>query len=327
MLIWLSRARFPPGISQLQPLYAPPPGFEPGSISLSSCAAADIMSPSNLKGKQIWHITAPPSLPVDSIKEVSMQSVQRGELALFHKGADYGFVADGESQKVPKRMLIPDQGNNNYKAAIMAISQTLHLQRLVNLPNIGTASGVPADGTHTTAGLFRGFTKTVRLQPKGMKMRYLPLGDNEGRLGRMGPGSSTSGGSDDEEPRFRMSSGVSGSGKTKKRKHGAGDGLDEGHQSAGDRRLKRSRPKADRPSEIHVSTETSRMEINSQGDIVRERSTDNPSEAIIAEGVRQKPTKRSSEDRAKRKEEKRRKKREKAEGVEITGEPEAVHRH
>lgn len=324
MLIWLSRARSPLELTQLQPLYTPRPGFGPGSISLSSYAAADIMSPANLKGKQIWHITVPASVPVDSIKEVSMQSVQGGNLALIYKGADYFFDTDRESQKVPKRLLIPDQGNNNYRAAATAISQTLHLQQLVNLPNIGTASGVPAESTHTTAGLSRGFTKAVRPQPKGMKMRYLPLGDTEGRLGRMGLGSSTSEGSDDEEPPFRMPSGVSGSGKTKKRKYGAGDNPDEGHQSPEKRRLKRSRLEADRPSEFQGSTETSQMKRDSQGDVV-ERLTENSSEAIIAEGVRQKPTKRSGEDRAKRKEEKRRKKREKANSVESTGEPEAIH--
>lgn len=285
------------------------------------------MSPSNLKGKQIWHITVPASVPVDSIKEVSMQSVQRGELALTYKGADYGFVVDGESQKVAKKLLIPDQGNNNYKAAAMTISQTLHLQQLVDLPNMGTASVAPADGIHTTAGSSRGFTKTARPQPKGMKMRYLALGDNEGQFGRMGPGSSTSGGSDNEEPQFRMSSNVSRSGKVKKRKRGARNDLDEGHQSPEERRLKRSRSEAHRPPEIHGWTEISRMKIDSQGDMVSEGLMDGANEAIIAERVGQKPTKRSSEDQAKRKEEKRRKKREKADGVERKGEPEADHSH
>lgn len=267
----------------------------------------------------------PASVPVDSIKEVSMQSVQKGESAVSYKGADYGFVADGESQKVPKTLLIPDQENNNYRPAAMAISQTLHLQQLVRLPSMGTVSGVPADGIQTTAGSSRGFRKAARPQPKGMKMRYLPLGDNEGRFGRMGPGSSTSGGSDDEEPQFQMPAGVSSSGMTKKRKHSAGDGPNDGHQSPEERRLKRSRPEADHLPEVRGSTETSPMEIDSQGDKVREEVVDNSSEAIVPGGAGQKPAKRSSEDRANRKEEKRRRKREKADGAESKGGPEPGH--
>lgn len=247
MLTYLSRAQTPPKTSQLQYTYTPPPDFEPGSISLPSSAAADLLSPSSIEGKQIWHITVPASVPVDSIKEVSMQSVQKGEAALSYKGANYGFVIDGESQKVPKRMFLPDERNNNYRPAAMAICQTLHLQQLVNLPNSGTASSVPADGLQNTAGPSHSFRRAVRLQPKGLKMRYLPFGDTEGRLGRMGPGSSTSGGSDDEEPQFRVPVGVSSSGKTRKRKHNARDGLNDGHQLLEERRLKRSKSEADRP--------------------------------------------------------------------------------
>ena len=249
-----------------------------------------------------------------------MQSVQKGEAALRYKGADYGFVIDRESQEVPKKLLIPDQRNSSYRPAAMPISQTLHLQQLVKLPNRGTTSGVPAEGIQSTASPSCGFRRAARPQPKGLKMRYLPLGDTEGQFGRMGPGSSTSGGSGDEDPQFRLPISVSSSGKTKKRKHNARDGPNDGPQSPEERQLKRSRSEADRAPEVQGPTETSPMEIDSQRDQGREGVRDSPSEATVADEARQKPAKKSSEDRAKRKEEKRRRKREKAGGVESKGE-------
>ena len=324
-LTLLSRAQTPPRASQLHSSYTPPAGFEPGSIPLSSSAAADLLSPSSLKGKQIWHITVPGSIPVDSIKEVSMQSVEKGEAALSYKGADYGFVADVESQRVPKILLIPDQRNNNYRPATVAISQTLHLQRLVKLPNMSTVPHVSTDGIQTTFTTSRAFRKAVRSQPQGLKMRYLPFGVTEGRFGRIGSGSWTSEGSDDGEPQFQVPIGVSSSGKTKKRKHNARDGPDAGHQSPEERQLKRSRSEADHPHKLHGSPETSLMELDVHGDGVRQGSVDNPSEAIVADGTGQEPAKRSSEDMVKRNKEKRRRKREKAEGLESKGEPKPGH--
>lgn len=323
-LTLLSRAQTPPKASQLHSSYTPPAGFEPGSISLSSSAAADLLSPSSLKGKQIWHITVPASVPIESIKEVSVQSVQKGEAALSYKGADYGFVTDAESQRVPRILLIPDQRNNNYRPATVAISQTLHLQRLVSLPNTSTVAHVWTEGIQITSTTSRPFRKTVRPQLQELKMRYLPFGVTEGRFGRIGPESWTSEGSDDGEPQFQMPIGVSSSGKTKKRKHNARDGPNAGDQSPEERRLKKSRSEADQPP-VHGSTETSPMELDLHGDEVRQGSVDNPSEAIVADGTGQKPAKRPSEDRAKRKEEKRRSKREKAEGLESKGEPEPGH--
>ena len=241
-----------------------------------------------------------------------MQSFQKGEAALSYKGADYGFVTDGESQNALKKLLIPNHRDNSYRPAAMSVSQTLHLQQLVGLPYTGNGSGGIGNSTQATASPFRAFRKQVRQQPEGLRMRYRPFGDTEGRLGRVGSEFSTSGGSDDEQAQFRVPIGVNSSARTKKRKHNATDGPNDGHQSPEEQRQKRSRSQIDHATGMQGTVEVSPIMTDSQGDKIRKGSIDNRSEAIVANGAGQKPTDEPSEDRAKRKEEKRRRKKERA---------------
>lgn len=180
-----------------------------------------MFSRSGLGGKQIWHITAPSTIPVDMIKEVSLESVAKGEAALHYKGADYGFVVNGEGSQTPKKILIAGAGSS-YRLAPMEIAQTLQLQQLVNLPplqlNQSKSSGTSQGSTMASAPV----KKPARQQPKNLRMRFGPLGDQIGDSGKIGSESSSeesSIGQGRGGPEFRTPQGVEANRKPVKRKH------------------------------------------------------------------------------------------------------------
>ena len=159
----------------LPPPYEPPSGFKSASITIHpSSKISEIFTPSNLKGKQIWHITAPISVPIESIKEVSAQNIQNGASVLSHKGTQYGLAPETGGEHVTRNaLLLPSVRDNEYRSSTTPITNTLHLQQLVNLPN----------RTHELSGLSslrpRTHVKNPRQQPEGLKMRYHAFGASE----------------------------------------------------------------------------------------------------------------------------------------------------
>jgi hypothetical protein len=180
-----------------------------------------MFSRSSLGGKQIWHITAPSAIPVDMIKEVSLESVAKGEAALHHKGTDYGFVVNGDGSQTPKRILIAGAGNS-YRSAPMEIAQTLQLQQLVKLPPLQPNQSKSLDSSQGSTTAFAPPKKPVRQQPKNLRMRFGPLGDQIGESGKIGFESSSdesSVGQGRGGPEFRIPQGVKEHTKPGKRKH------------------------------------------------------------------------------------------------------------
>ena len=101
--------------SQLQTVpFRPPPPFEPPSdfkaVSGHPASSSNILKlfdKSSLLGKQIWHITAPASVPITSIKEVALEKITRREVILNHKGLNYTlFPSENEEQGITK-LLVP----------------------------------------------------------------------------------------------------------------------------------------------------------------------------------------------------------------------------
>jgi len=155
--------------------YEPPSGFKSASIAiLPSSKISEIFTPSNLKGKQIWHITAPFSVPIESIKEVSAQNIQNGASVLSHKGTQYGLAPETGAEYVTRHaLLLPSIRDNEYRSSNTPITNTLHLQQLVNLPN---RTHEPSDLSSSRP---RTHVKNPRQQPEGLKMRYHPFGASE----------------------------------------------------------------------------------------------------------------------------------------------------
>lgn len=163
------------GSQQPTSTYKPPTGFESTSILLHPASAlSEILAPSNLQGKQIWHITVPESVPISSVKEVSTQNIGNGASILDYRGAKYGLVPESEGEQANSRaLLLPSAQTNDYRPSTTKIIKTLHLQQLVSLPSHALE---PAFHPNRSASSTESYGKTPRQQPEGLKMRYRPFG-------------------------------------------------------------------------------------------------------------------------------------------------------
>ncbi|KAL8646656.1 MAG: hypothetical protein Q9210_006011 [Variospora velana] len=155
------------------PPYDPPLGFRPATIA-SSTKIRKLFTKEELSGKQIWHITAPASVPIESIQEVPIQKVTSGASIMSHKNADYGLVTEANINSTEKVLLVPSSEGNVYRMIGTTIDKTLHLQQIVSLPSTAKLSGRPINGG---SSLPKTHVGTVRQQPIGLKMRYRPFGD------------------------------------------------------------------------------------------------------------------------------------------------------
>lgn len=155
------------------------------------------------------------------IKEVSLESVAKGEAALHHRGTDYGFVVNGEGSQTPKRILVAGAGNS-YRSAPMEIAQTLQLQQLVKLPPLQLNQSRSSGSSQGSTTAFAPPKKPVRQQPQNLRMRFGPIGDQIGESGKIGFESSSdesSVGHGRGSPEFRIPQGVKEHTKPGKRKH------------------------------------------------------------------------------------------------------------
>ncbi|KUJ14701.1 uncharacterized protein LY89DRAFT_686368 [Mollisia scopiformis] len=178
------------------PTYKPPTGFETVSISDQS-TASQILKKSNLREKQLWYFTAPASIPVSSIEQMSVADVDGGKTILSHDGTDYGFVQDPTGEKAYTTMFIPNSSEDAYLIASKSIDRVLHLQQTINIPGMNDAdASLPLSSRATVPA-----TKPVRQQPTGLKMRFRPIGFGAGKMGTIGStsGDSSADGASDEE--------------------------------------------------------------------------------------------------------------------------------
>lgn len=113
------------------------------------------------------------------------------------------------------------------------ISQTLHLEQVLRLPELGSTQADVNTGSEATASITRSTIRTPRAQVKGLKMRFRPTGFG-------GKDTGTLGDSDSEDEQLRhpgglgMAKGInlpSRPIRAEKRKHGDGN-EDEGTEIA-----------------------------------------------------------------------------------------------
>ncbi|KAL9134609.1 MAG: hypothetical protein Q9175_004208 [Cornicularia normoerica] len=157
------------------PAYEPPAGFESTSISLHPASkVSEILTPSNLQGKEIWHITAPEFVPISLVKEISTQSIGNGASVLEYHGAAYGLVPGSEAEQASRQaLLLPSTQNKTYRPSKTTITKTMNLQQLVSLPSNAIAPAVHPNRSASESEFYR---KTPRQQPEGLRMRYRPFG-------------------------------------------------------------------------------------------------------------------------------------------------------
>lgn len=196
---------------QPAPTYKPPAGFEPTSISFHPASKlSEILAPSNLQGKQIWHITVPESVPISLVKEVSTQDIGNGAPIVEHHGAKYGLVPEsGVEQSSSRALLLPSTQTNSYQSSKTNIIKTLHLQQLVSLPSLASEPAIHPSGSPSAPESHR---KTPRQQPAGLRMRYRPFGASDDSTSESSPEPTP------KAPEFRLPASVKESSPGRKRK-------------------------------------------------------------------------------------------------------------
>ncbi len=69
---------------------------------------------SSLEGKQVWYFTAPASLPISSIKQVSLRDTRISKAIVTHNGNEYGFIRDSADENTCTKIMVP-KGSDGYR--------------------------------------------------------------------------------------------------------------------------------------------------------------------------------------------------------------------
>ncbi|MCJ1398663.1 hypothetical protein MMC11_001864 [Xylographa trunciseda] len=300
--------------------YKPPPGFLPASHTTPSSSTSDLatlFSPSNLASKQIWHFTLPASVPMSAIKAVSMDSILKGTSAFTYKHADYAFVSDASCKQATIHLLTPNAKGDEYNAIPRAITRTMHLQQVLRLPDLSTASGKETDESHNSQGTNDANLTTTMLplqrivhqQPKGLKMRYTPFGDESNDPTYDGPDSDDE--ADAERPsqgpaHFRMPAGYEAALPQEVRESDDAGSSQVERQESPKKKRKKHRKERESSSQAPVESQSSIAQSSSQAN-GHER---HPIEETVMNGVSQKHDGETAEEKAKRRTEKATKKQE-----------------
>ena len=189
-------------------IYEPPPGFEPASIVVQpSSEVMSIFSPTNLAGKEIWHIAAPSSVPISTIKELSQQKIESRSSILSYKGSNYGLIPDSSTNEA---LLLSSAEDNEYKSHNVANIKSFHLQQIVSLPYHAISPAKPSSQSVLPPQAYK---RPPREQPKGLKMRYQPFGVVELSDDNLPRGEGP------KVPQFRLPSAVEGTPLKKRKRH------------------------------------------------------------------------------------------------------------
>ncbi|KAL6246060.1 hypothetical protein RBB50_007213 [Rhinocladiella similis] len=173
--------------------YKAPSGYEPLALSASDYTSDVATLLDDLDGKQIWHISVPDSVSIESIKSFDMQAAMRGESIFSKDGVNYN-LHYMPSTHGHETLLMPQGAKSAYKRAAV-IERNFQLREMgdhVDTSNkkarAQAQASVSTDGE--TAGKEKeqqptplvftatgtGKPKAIRQQPQGLKMRYFPYG-------------------------------------------------------------------------------------------------------------------------------------------------------
>ena len=95
------------------PAYSPPSGFKAASID-EAPRVSQLLTGSNLEGKEIWYITAPALVPLSSIEGLSLQAIKEREQIASHDGDGYAFVPDANEANRFTKVMVPNSSNDGY---------------------------------------------------------------------------------------------------------------------------------------------------------------------------------------------------------------------
>lgn len=159
--------------------YGPPKDFVRRSATASNSASSSTQFLTNdLVGKEIWYITAPANVSMESIKPFAIRAAMRGEPILNSEGKWY-CLKDGPSTN--KYILTPNDTDDAYVPGRATISRTFHLREIVNPP--AKEKGSEAITSKQMYFEFQSGdelpVRPKRRQPEGLRMRYKPFGTTD----------------------------------------------------------------------------------------------------------------------------------------------------
>jgi DNA-directed RNA polymerase I subunit RPA34.5 len=132
----------------------------------------DLLSCS-LAGKQIWHITAPASVPLSSIKEVNIDAVKSGDLIMVHNDRHYGFTNSPEDSQ---DLLLPENNGSSYKRSKTSTSRIYHLREIPNYSQPTKSGNLQLPEAEKFFAKAIPDAKPHPKQPNMLRTRYKPFG-------------------------------------------------------------------------------------------------------------------------------------------------------
>ena len=123
-----SRSRPPPPVARTIPAktFEAPTGFSKASKPIMPTdPVADFLESLKNSGTELWHITAPASLPISSIKEINLQAIDSEEPVTNHKGIDYYLI--GPNHQKP-RVFFPGSANAAFGETSHRVAKTLAIK-------------------------------------------------------------------------------------------------------------------------------------------------------------------------------------------------------
>ena len=164
-------------IKRIEPTaYVPPREYSAISVKTSDMAALGMFDA--LKGKQIWHISAPNTMPISQIESLDVASGLKGTEVLNHQGVSYVLSrANVEGATV----LLPHGRSGEYASASAKVTRAFRIQEsskaIANRHTSASESHDPeADGTVNFFATQTGQKPPPREQPGNLKARYVPYG-------------------------------------------------------------------------------------------------------------------------------------------------------
>lgn len=95
--------------------FIPPSGFKLQSIR-DTTKASQLLNKSNLKGKQIWYITAPASVSMEAIETMSWPGDVQKNAVISFNGKNYGFVQGTAEAKASTKFMVPNSSDDGYRS-------------------------------------------------------------------------------------------------------------------------------------------------------------------------------------------------------------------
>lgn len=138
----------------------------------------------NLSEKKIWHVTAPKSVPLQSIKKVTLDIVQGKAPAIEHEGIPYIFQQETTDDSSNTFAALPFF--DGIKFVSSTVEMTLNLRHKIELPNISKRPALVASDSAATVEAAQSPLKVIRPQPNGLRIRYKPPGFGVGNPGTIG---------------------------------------------------------------------------------------------------------------------------------------------